>query len=219
MLPRTSPPMIASREITSPSTSPPFPTSTCRPARTVPTTVPSIFTTPSAVMSPTTRMPVPMMESPASVSGAPCPFSVNIAMSILLFDDREGIERFALAADLEVEVRRGGSSRVAGQRDHLSRLRRIAFAHQEARGVPIHRFIAPGMAQEDELAVGGIGARGLDHAAPRRAHRRTGRHGDIDAGVRLGGITRPYLAPRDEAGDIERPMGRLRRAGLVAQRC
>ena len=92
MLPRTSPPMIASREITSPSTSPPFPTSTCRAARTVPTTVPSIFTTPSAVMSPTTRIPVPMMESPASASGAPCPFSVNIAISILLFDDRERIE-------------------------------------------------------------------------------------------------------------------------------
>src|SRR5213595_2984688 len=36
MLPWTSPPMIASRLITSPSTSPPFPTSTCRPARTVP---------------------------------------------------------------------------------------------------------------------------------------------------------------------------------------
>src|SRR5204863_10081521 len=86
-------------EITSPSTSPPFPTSTCRPARTVPTTMPSIFTTPSAVMSPTTRIPVPMMDSPASESSGPCPFSVNIAISVLLFHDREGIERLALAAD------------------------------------------------------------------------------------------------------------------------
>src|SRR2546426_8366119 len=66
-------------------------------------TAPSIFTTPSAVMSPTTRMPVPMMDSPASVSGTPCPFSVKIAMSILLFHDGEGIERFALATDFEVE--------------------------------------------------------------------------------------------------------------------
>src|SRR5439155_761151 len=72
MLPRTSPPMIASRLITSPSTSPPLPTSTCRPARTVPTTVPSIFTTPSAVMSPTTRIPAPMIERPVSDSGAHC---------------------------------------------------------------------------------------------------------------------------------------------------
>src|ERR1051325_9857501 len=235
MLPRTSPPMIASREITSPSTSPPFPTSTCRPARTVPTTVPSIFTTPSAVMSPTTRIPVPMMESPASASGAPCPFSVNIAISILLFDDRERIEWLPLAADLEVEVRRRGSPRVTRQRDHLSRLRRIALAHQDARGVPIHRFIAPRMTQADELAVGGVGARRFDDATTRGAHRGArrdrdieagGRRGgaprcarwdrDIDAGVRLGGIARPHLAPRDEARDIERPMRRLRRPALVA---
>src|SRR2546422_61156 len=45
------------------------------------------------ILSPTTRMPVPMMDSPASVSGTPCPFSVKIAMSILLFHDGEGIER------------------------------------------------------------------------------------------------------------------------------
>src|SRR4029077_4530031 len=158
MLPRTSPPIMASREITSPSTSPPFPTSTCRPARpgptprpplfhkpppalTGPTTVPSIFTTPSAVISPTTRIPVPMMDSPASESSGPCPFSVNIAISVLLFHDREGIERLALAADFEVEVRRRGSSGVAGKSDHLPRLHRVAFAHQEARGVPIHGFI------------------------------------------------------------------------------
>src|SRR5437870_8647073 len=134
MLPRTSPPMIASREITSPSTSPPFPTSTWRPARTVPTTAPSIFTTPSAVMSPTTRMPVPMMDSPASVSGTPCPFSVKIAMSILLFHDGEGIERFALATDFEVEVRRRGSSRAAREGDHLSRRHRVAFLHEQAGG-------------------------------------------------------------------------------------
>src|SRR5437773_1042294 len=119
ILPRTSPPMIASREITSPSTSPPFPTSTCRPARTVPTTVPSIFTTPSAVMSPTTRIPVPMMDSPASESSGPC------------------------------------------------------------------------------------GAGG---------------HGDVDAGMRFGGVARPHLAPGDEAGEVERPVRRLRRTRLVAQR-
>src|SRR5204863_10081520 len=45
ILPRTSPPMIASREITSPSTSPPFPTRTSRPPRPVPPTAPSILTT------------------------------------------------------------------------------------------------------------------------------------------------------------------------------
>src|SRR5207249_5790708 len=119
----------------------PFPTSTCRPARTVPTTVPSIFTTPSALMSPTTRMPVPMMDSPDSDSSPPCPFSVNIAMSVLLFHDREGIERLALPADLEVEVRRRGSPGVTGQGEHLARLHRVAFAHQETRGMPMHRCI------------------------------------------------------------------------------
>src|SRR5216110_3989989 len=170
MLPRTSPPMIASREITSPSTSPPFPTRTWRPARTVPTTVPSIFTTPSALMSPTTRMPVPMMDSPASDSRAPCPFSVNISMSILLFHDREGIERLALAADFEVEVRRRGSPGVAREGDHLPRLHRVALAHQEARGVPIHGFIPARVPQEHEQSVGRVGAGRFDHTAPGRAH-------------------------------------------------
>src|SRR5205809_4051276 len=218
ILTRTSPPMIASREITSPSPSPPLPTSTCRPARTVPTTVPSIFTTPSALISPTTRMPVPMMDSPDSDSSAPCPFSVNIAMSVLLFHDREGIERLALAADFEVEVRRRGSAGAAGERDHLPRLHRVAFAHQQARGVPIHGFIPARVPQEHEQSVRRVGARGLHRTAACGADRRAGGHGDVDAGMRLGDVARPHLAPGDEARDVERPMRRLRRTGLVAQR-
>src|SRR3989449_8284622 len=153
MLPRPPPPMIASREITSPSPSPPFPTSTWRPARTVPTTAPSIFTTPSAVMSPTTRMPVPMMDSPASVSGTPCPFSVKIAMSILLFHDGEGIDRFALATGFEVEVRLPVSSRTALHRDHLTRRHRVAFLHEQAGRMPVHRLIPSAVPQEHEQAV------------------------------------------------------------------
>src|SRR5947199_249403 len=176
--PRPSPPTIASREITSPSTSPPFPTSTCRPARTVPTTVPSIFTTPSALMSPTTRMPVPMMDSPASDSSAPCPFSVNIAMSILLFHDREGIERLALAADFEVEVRRRGSPGVAREGDHLPRLHRVALAHQEARGVSVHGLIPTRVPQEDEQSVRRVGAGRLDRTATSCAHRCAGGPGE-----------------------------------------
>src|SRR3989442_270003 len=215
--PRTSPPIIASREITSPSTSPPLPTSPCRPARTVPTTVPSIFTTPSALMSPTTRMPVPMMDSPDSDSSPPCPFSVNIAMSILLSHDREGIERLALAADFEVEVRRRGSPRVAGERDHLPRLHRVAFAHQQARGVPIHRFIPARVPHEHEQSVRRVGARRLDRPAAGGTDRRAGGHGDIDARMRLGDIAGPHLPAGDEPCDIERPVRRLRRARLVAQ--
>src|SRR5881296_1192216 len=219
MLPRTSPPMIASREITSPSTSPPFPTSTCRPARTVPTTVPSIFTTPSAVMSPTTRIPVPMMESPASVSGAPCSFSVKIAMSILLFHDREGVERLALAADFEVEVRRGGSPRGARERYHLPRLHRVAVAHEETRRVAIHRLIPPAVPQEHEQAVGGVGARRFDQPAAGRVHRRPDGDRDVDPRMRLGGISRADLAPGHEACDVEGPVDGLRRSRLVAPRC
>src|SRR3989449_3068146 len=208
ILPRTSPPMIASREITSPSTSPPFPTSTCRPARTVPTTVPSIFTTPSALMSPTTRMPVPMMDSPDSDSSAPCPFSVNIAISVLLFHDREGIERLALAADFEVEVRRRGSPRVTGEGDHLPRLHRVAFAHQQARGVPIHGFIPARVPQEHEQSVRRVGARRLDGTAACGADRGAGGYGDVDAGMRLGDIARAHLAPGGEAPHGGRPLRR-----------
>src|SRR5207245_2988254 len=131
-------------------------------ARTVPTPVPASFTTPSALMSPTTRMPVPMMDSPDSDSSPPCPFSVNIAMSVLLFHDREGIERLALAADFEVEVRRRGSPRVAGERDHLPRLHRVAFAHQQARGVPIHRFIPARVPLEPDQSVRLVATRCLD---------------------------------------------------------
>src|SRR5881628_1156752 len=200
MLPRTSPPMIASRLITSPSTSPPFPTSTWRPARTVPTTVPSIFTTPSAVMSPTTRIPAPMIERPVSDSGAPCPFSVNIAMLVLPFDDRERIERPALAADLEMEVRGGGSPRAARQGDHLPRSHRVAFVH------------------EDEQPVGGIGAGGLDDPAAGGADRRACGHRNVDSRVRFCGVARAHLTPGHEPGNVERPLGRSGRAGLAASR-
>src|SRR5256885_5116812 len=107
-------------------------------------------------MSPTTRMPVPMIERPVSVSGTPCPFSVKMAMSILLFHDREGIERLALAADFEVEVRRGGSPGTARERDHLPRHDRVTFADHDPRGVPIHRLISGGVPQErsEERRVG-----------------------------------------------------------------
>src|SRR3989454_2986323 len=203
--PRSSPPMIASRATMSPSTSPPFPTSTWRPARTVPTTAPSIFTTPSAVMSPTTRMPVPMMDSPASVSGTPCPFSVKIAMSILLFHDGEGIKRLALATDFEVEVRRRGSSRAAREGDHLSRRHRVAFLHEQAGGMPVPRLLPAAVPQEHEQAARRIGAHRLDHAAAGGAHRCADGDRDVDAGMRLGGVARAHLAAGDEARGGERP--------------
>src|SRR6266478_2767491 len=212
MLPRTSPPIMASREITSPSTSPPFPTSTCRPARTVPTTVPSIFTTPSAVISPTTRIPVPMMDSPASESSGPCPFSVNIAISVLLFHDREGIERFTLAADFEVEVRRRGSSGVAGKSDHLPCLNRVAFAHQQARRVSIHGFIPARVSQEHEQAVCLVGASRLDRTAAGGADGRSGGYGDVDTRMRLGGIAGQLLVVR--LGAVQR-RGELLHAAVL----
>src|SRR5439155_876092 len=84
--------------------------------------------------------------------------SVNIAMSVLLFHDREGIERLALAADFEVEVRRRGSPGITGEGDYLPRLHRVAFAHQQARGVPIHGFIAARVSQEHEQSVRPVGA-------------------------------------------------------------
>src|SRR5438552_1769087 len=188
--------MMASFVMTSPSTSPPFATSTWRPARTVPTTVPSIFTTPSATMSPSTRMPAPMIESPASDSGAPCPFSVKIAMSILLFHDSERVERPSVTADFEVQVRSRGSPRGSGQRDHLPCLHRVSLAYQQPRGMPVHRLIPLGMAQEHEQTVGGIDARGRDHPPAGRAYRRALGHRDGDhEGPPLACVERPHRHP------------------------
>src|SRR5207245_10479242 len=102
----------------------------------VPRPAPSPCTPTGAVMRRPTRLPVPMVDRPASVSGTPCPFSVKIAMSILLFHDGEGIERLALATDFEVEVRRRGPSRAAREGDHLSRRHRVAFLHEQAGGRP-----------------------------------------------------------------------------------
>src|SRR5437764_14391832 len=104
-------------------------------------------------MSPTTRMPVPMIERPVSVSEAPCPFSVKMAMSILLFHDREGIERLALAADFEVEVRRGGSPGAARERDQLPRHDRVTFADHDTRGVPKNSIISGAVPQYDRKPV------------------------------------------------------------------
>src|SRR3989442_13993893 len=160
--------MMASFVMTSPSTSPPFATSTWRPARTVPTTVPSIFTTPSATMSPSTRMPAPMIESPASDSGAPCAFSVKIAMSILLFHDSERVERPPITADFEVQVGRRGSPRGPRQRDHLACLHGGPLSHQQAGGVSVHHPIPLGMAQEHEQYVGRIDTPGRGPSPPSR---------------------------------------------------
>src|SRR3972149_5474936 len=62
-----------------PSPSPPFATRTCCSARTVPTTVPSIFTTPSVTSSPSTRMPGAITERPGSRWGAPAVGAVAAA--------------------------------------------------------------------------------------------------------------------------------------------
>src|SRR5256712_10841034 len=190
--------MMASFVMPSPSTSPPFATSTWRPARAVPTTVPSIFTTPSATMSPSTRMPAPMIESPASDSGAPCPFSVKIAMSSLLFHDSERVERPSVTADFEVQVRSRGSPRGSGQRDHLPCLHRVSLAYQQPRGMPVHRLIPLGMAQEHEQAVGGVDARRRDHPPPRRAYRRGPRARPGHARMRLRRVAPAPLAPGDQ---------------------
>src|SRR6266850_1737292 len=131
--------MIASRLTTSPSTSPPLATRTCFAACTVPTTVPSIFTTPSAEISPTTRMPAPMIDSPVTASPPAPPFSVNNAISGALLHEGERIERLPVAPNLEMQMGCSGPPRVARQGDHLPRLDVVAFRHDEAGGMSIHR--------------------------------------------------------------------------------
>src|SRR6185503_6532671 len=218
MPPRTSPPMIASRLTTSPSTSPPLATRTCRAACTVPTTVPSIFTTPSAEMSPTTRMPVPMIESPETASPPAPPFSVNNAISAALLHERERIERFRVAPNFEMQVGRGRPPRIPRQSDHLPRLDVVALHHQKAGGVTIHRLIPGRMAQEDKETVVRIVAGRLHGPSARGAHGSAGRHGDVDPGVRFGHLPGAHLASCHEAGDVEGPVRRRGRAGLIARR-
>src|SRR3989449_811516 len=71
---------------------------------------------------------------------------------------------------------------------------------------------------DDGQSVRRVGAGRLDHTATSCAHRCAGGHGDVDAGMRFGDIARPDLTPGDEARDVERPVRRLRRTRLVAQR-
>src|SRR5437660_1783371 len=215
MLPRTSPPMIASRAITSPSTVPPLATSTWRPARTVPTTVPSTFTTPSAVMSPTTRIPVPMIDRPASASPWPWLFSVKSAMSVALLHQRERVQRFAVPPDLKMKMGRRGAPGIAGQRDDFSGRHHLAFTHEQPRGVAIHALIPLGMPQEYEQPVIRIGPDRGDGAAARCAHRRAQLRGDVDARMCLGRITRANLTAGDEAATLQRPVPRHRGAILI----
>src|SRR5881394_144388 len=158
--------MIASRLTTSPSTSPPFATSTCFAACTVPTTVPSIFTTPSAEISPTTRMPAPMIDSPVTTSPPDPPFSVNIAISGALLHERERIERLLVSPDLEMQMWCRRPPRAARQGDHLSRLDVVTFHDEESGRVPIHRLISGRMAQEDEQTVVGVIPRGGHVSSP-----------------------------------------------------
>src|SRR6267378_7853769 len=161
---------MASRLTTSPSTSPPLATRTCFAARTVPFTDPSIFTTPSAEMSPTTRMPAPMIDSPVTPSPPAPPFSVNAAISVTLLHERERIERLLVAPNLEVQMGSGRPPRVARQGDHLPRLDVVAFHHDQPGGVSIHRLIPGRMAQEHEQPVVSIVPRRRDRAPARSAH-------------------------------------------------
>src|SRR5919106_1098203 len=206
--PRTSPPTMASRVNTSPSTTPPLATSTWRAARTVPTTVPSTFITPSANRSPVTFIPAPMIDSPVTASAGPCPFSAKIAISASLLDQRERVDGPAPAADFEVQVWRGGSSGAAGEGDHLPRADLIPLAHQETRGVSIHRLIPVGMAQEHELPVVRVGAGFLHRGAAGGPHGRAFRHGEVDPDVGLARVAGAHLPARQEAGRVHGPVRR-----------
>src|SRR5574341_1460295 len=218
-LPRTSPPTIASRVTMSPSTSPPFATSTWRPARIVPTTTPSTFTTPSAVMSPTPRIPVPMIESPASApSPPPRGFSVNIAMSVPLLHERERVQRAPVAPNFEMEMRRRGPAGVPGQRDDLPCGHILPFAHQQPGGVAIHRFIPPRVPQEHEQPVVRVRPRRRDAPSPGRPDGRATRNRNVDPRVRLRRRTGADLASRDEPPHVERPMHRERGARRITLR-
>src|SRR6267378_5058092 len=80
------------------------------------------------------------------------------------------------------------------------------------------------MPQEDEQAVVRVVSRSRHRAPPRCPHRSPQRDGDIDAGMRFVDHTRPYLATSDKPLDVEGPVRRCRRAGLIAlgyprQRC
>src|SRR6266487_343000 len=218
MPPRTSPPMIASRLTTSPSTSPPLATRTCFAACTVPTTVPSIFTTPSAEMSPTIRIPVPMIDNPVTASPPAPPFSVNNAISGALLHERKRIERLAVAPNLEMQMGCGRPPRSARQGDHLPCLDVIAFRHDQAGSVSIHRLISRRMAQADEHAIVGVIPHFGNRPPARSPDRRAGRYGDVDPGVGFGHVPGTDLAPGHEAGDVERPVRRRGGPGLVARR-
>src|ERR1700694_1327805 len=210
--------MIASRLMTSPSTSPPLATSTCFAARTVPFTVPSIFTTPSAEMSPTTRMPAPMIDNPGTASRPGVPFSVKTAISVRLLHEVERIERLAAASNFEMQLRGRGGPRVAGQTDALTCRDLIAFGGEQPGGVSIHRLIPGRMPQEDVQAVVRIVTRRRHGPAARRAHGSPDGHCDIDA--RMGFIRNAgaHLAARHETLYVERPVRGYRSSCLVAGR-
>jgi len=178
ILPRTSPPMMASRGDHVSFTSPPFPTSTCRPARTVPLPCLRLHDAVSgdvAHHAPSRSM----MDSPLRVQRA-LPFWWNIPFQFSCLTTVRGSSDFP-PADFEVEVRRRGSPGVPGKGDHLPRLHRVAFAHQEARGMPITWFSTRSSAARARSPyAGSVAASTTRH---RGAHRRAGGYGDVDAGM------------------------------------
>ena len=74
------------------------------------------------------------------------------------------------------------------------------------------------MPQEHEQPVRGVGGCGFHDPSARRAHRCARRHGDVDPGVRLGRVPWPHLTARDEAGDVQWPVGRLRGRRFITER-
>ncbi len=83
MVPLTRPPMTASCVSTSPCTAPSLPITTALPARTVPSTVPSMRSVPSVSQSPMTRIPGPMIEMTPSRGGCMVWLSFDIASPLV----------------------------------------------------------------------------------------------------------------------------------------
>src|SRR4029450_14004997 len=120
-------------------------------------------------------------------------------------------------AHLEMDLRARYRPGLAGLRDDVAALHRVAALHEQILVMAVAGAPAAFMADEDEIAVtleliAGIG----DDAGFRRADIGSFRNGDIDAFIaqaaRLPDIARNYPAlPRPAEGETAGFLGRLRR--------
>src|SRR5687768_191947 len=188
----------------------------------VPSTVPSILSTPEHSMSPMTLEPAAITERlasplPAVLRASPLPFEslLNIAIARFLRDELHGIQHLPGSPYFEVQVRRSGSTAVSRERDDLAARNADSRLDENLAGVSVKRFVAVHVSKPHGEAVLRVFLDLDDYAPSSGTNGRADRRRDIEPGMRIVVRVGARRSTRHIARDRQRPECRRREANRV----